>query len=50
MKKTKFTENQIVKILKENQLVRSVLELARELGVNKSSIYYWRKIDLHQKR
>lgn len=43
MKKSKFTENQIVKILKENEQGRSVPELARELGVDKSTIYYWRK-------
>ena len=43
MKKSKFTETQIVKILKENQQGRSIPELARELGIDKSTIYYWRK-------
>lgn len=43
MKKSKFTETQIVKILKENEQGRSVPELARELGIDKSTIYYWRK-------
>lgn len=43
MKKSKFTETQIVKILKKNQQGRSVPELARELGIDKSTIYYWRK-------
>ena len=43
MKKSKFTESQIIKILKENEQGRSIPELARELGVDKSTIYYWRK-------
>ena len=43
MKKSKFTETQIIKILKENEQGRSIPELARELGVDKSTIYYWRK-------
>ena len=43
MKKSKFTETQIVKILKENEQGRSIPELARELGIDKSTIYYWRK-------
>jgi len=43
MKKTRFTESQIIKALKENEQGRSVLEIARELGVDKSTIYYWRK-------
>lgn len=43
MKKTKFTESQIIKALKENEQGRSVLEIARELGIDKSTFYYWRK-------
>ena len=43
MKKTRFTESQIIKALKENEQGRSVLEIARELGIDKSTFYYWRK-------
>jgi putative transposase len=43
MKKTRFTESQIIKALKENEKGRSVQEIARELGIDKSTIYYWRK-------
>jgi len=43
MKKTKFTESQIIKALKENEQGRSVPEIARELGIDKSTFYYWRK-------
>lgn len=43
MKKSKFTETQIVKVLKENEQGRSIPDLARELGIDKSTIYYWRK-------
>lgn len=42
MKKTKFTESQIIKALKENEQGRSVPEIARELGIDKSAFYYWR--------
>ena len=43
MKKSKFSESQIIKILKENEQGRGVPEIARELGIDKSTIYYWRK-------
>ncbi|WP_268225879.1 transposase [Sinomicrobium oceani] len=43
MKKSRFTESQIIKILKENEQGRSVVDIARELGIDKSTIYYWRK-------
>jgi putative transposase len=43
MKKSRFTESQIIKTLKEIEKGRSVGELARELGIDKSTIYYWRK-------
>lgn len=43
MEKSKFTETQIVKLLTENQQGKSVPELARELEIDKSTIYYWRK-------
>lgn len=43
MKKSKFTESQIVRALKENEAGRSVEELSRELGINKGTFYNWRK-------
>lgn len=43
MKTSKFSESQIIKVLKEVEQGRSVPEVARELGVDKSTIYYWRK-------
>ena len=43
MKRTKFTESQIVKALKENEQGRSVGDISRELGIDKSTFYYWRK-------
>jgi len=43
MKKSKFTESQIIKALKENEQGRSVGDLSRELGIDKSTFYYWRK-------
>jgi len=43
MKRSKFTESQIIKALKENEQGRSVSEISRELGIDKSTFYYWRK-------
>ncbi|MCK0148392.1 transposase, partial [Arenibacter sp. F26102] len=43
MKRTKFTESQIVKALRENEQGRSVGDISRELGIDKSTFYYWRK-------
>lgn len=43
MKKTKFTETQIVNALKEYEVGKSVSDLCRELGVNKQTIYNWKK-------
>jgi putative transposase len=43
MKKSKFTETQIIKALKENEAGRSAEEISRELGVNKGTFYNWRK-------
>ncbi|MCB0434324.1 MAG: transposase [Mangrovimonas sp.] len=43
MKKSRFTESQIIKALKENEQGRTVGDIARELGIDKSTIYYWRK-------
>lgn len=43
MKTSKFSESQIINALKENQQGRSVGDISRELGVDKSTFYYWRK-------
>lgn len=43
MKKTRFTETQIVKALKEQESGRKVQDIARELSIDTSTFYYWRK-------
>lgn len=43
MKTSNFSENQILKALKENEAGRSVGDISRELGIDKSTFYYWRK-------
>lgn len=43
MKKSKFTESQIIKALKENESGRSVETISRELGINTGTFYNWRK-------
>jgi len=43
MKSSKFSESQIIKALKANEQGRSVGDLSRELGIDKSTFYYWRK-------
>jgi putative transposase len=43
MRNSKFSESQIIKTLKENQQGRSVGDISRELGIDKSTFYYWRK-------
>ncbi|WGH75226.1 transposase [Tenacibaculum tangerinum] len=43
MKISKFSESPIIKALKENEQGRSVGDLSRELGIDKSTFYYWRK-------
>ena len=43
MKKSKFTETQIVNALKEYEAGKSVADICRELGVNKQTLYNWKK-------
>jgi len=43
MKRSKFTESQIVAALKSNEAGRKVDEICRELGVSTATFYTWRK-------
>lgn len=42
MKKSKFSESQIVSILKANEAGRSVNELCKEHGISQATFYNWR--------
>jgi len=42
MKKTRFTETQIVKALKEHEGGRNADDIARELGISKATLYNWK--------
>lgn len=43
MKKSKFTESQIIKALKEEESGRSVSDISRDLGIHKQTFYHWKK-------
>jgi putative transposase len=42
MKKTRFTEAQIINILKEYDAGKNILDVAREHGISKATIYNWK--------
>lgn len=42
MKKTRFTETQIVSILKQHEAGRPIKELAREHGISDATFYNWK--------
>ena len=42
MKKSRYTENQIIKIVKEGEAGQKVDDLCREYGVGKSTYYKWK--------
>ena len=42
MRKSKFSESQIVSFLKEAEAGRKVIEICREHGVSKATFYQWR--------
>ena len=42
MKRARFSEEQIVGILKEHEAGRKVAELARERGVSEATLYGWK--------
>ena len=43
MKKSKFSESQIVSAIKEYEAGKSVADICRELGINKPTFYVWNK-------
>ena len=43
MKKSKFSESQIIKAIKENEGGRRVEDISRELGISTVTFYQWRK-------
>jgi putative transposase len=43
MKKTKFTETQIVKAIQEHEAGRKAEDLCRELGITTAAFYKWRQ-------
>ena len=42
MKKSRFTESKIIKILKEQEADRSVSEICREYGIHQATFYNWK--------
>ena len=42
MKKGRFTEEQIIGVLKQHEAGHKVAELAREIGVSEGTIYTWK--------
>ena len=43
MKKSRFSEEQIIDTLKQAENGRALSELARELGVTETTLYRWRR-------
>lgn len=43
MKKTKFTESQIVKAINEHEGGRKAEDICRELGISAAAFYKWRQ-------
>lgn len=43
MRKSRFTETQIVKALQEHENGRDAKEICRELGITTASFYKWRQ-------
>jgi putative transposase len=43
MRKTKFTETQNVKAIKDHEAGRNAIEICRELGITTAAFYKWRQ-------
>ncbi|WP_136467064.1 transposase [Flagellimonas onchidii] len=43
MKRTKFTESQIVSCIKEHEAGRRVEDICREKGIHKATFYNWKR-------
>lgn len=43
MKKSRFTESQIVKALKEYEAGKKAEDICRDLGINRNTFYNWKK-------
>ena len=43
MKKSRFTESQIIKAVMDHDSGRDVNELRRELGIHRGTFYLWKK-------
>lgn len=43
MKKSRFTETQVIKAIKENEAGRKAEDISRELGISTVTFYKWRK-------
>ena len=43
MKKSRYTETQIVKAIKEHEAGKSVQDICRELGVSNVTFYNWKQ-------
>ena len=43
MKRSQFTETQIVKAIKEHEAGRSAEDISRELGISNTAFYKWRQ-------
>lgn len=42
MKRKRYTEEQIISILKQHEGGRSMVELAREFGISENTLYRWK--------
>ena len=42
MKKSRYSENQIIRILKEVEAGRTVKEVSREYGISEATYYNWK--------
>lgn len=43
MKKSRFTEGQIISAIKEYEAGKAITDICRGLGVNKATFYNWKK-------